>query len=111
MCQLTDNLFQLMFVNDARLPPFDLSFLKQDQRRNTLNSVGLRRVRILIYVDFNDAHTIAHLAGKFLQYGRHHFTGAAPFGKKINQSRRFGIDDFGKGFSFLRCFHDDKSGI
>jgi hypothetical protein len=88
---------QLLRGHYARLPPNRLSFVKQNQGRNTLDPELLGGRLITVYIHFYHLQLALVLGRYLLQNGRHSFARPAPIRIKIDQYRHAGaINEFGK---------------
>lgn len=87
-----NNLFQIFRWNDATLSPNHISILKKHERRNALNIVSRSYLRIFINIDFYDPGFVSDTGFEFLEDGSHHFTGSAPFRRKINKRNLIAAD-------------------
>ncbi len=91
---LTDDGRQLASAHRAALAPQLLTLLKQDQRRDTPDPIGVCSLWIFVHVHFQHPQPVPVHVSQLFQFRCHDFTGAAPLGKKIDQYRGVSVDDF-----------------
>ncbi len=91
---MLDNGFELVSLYYAGLSPERLAVFENDERRNALNAVCLRCCLVFIHVYFDDRRGIAQIGLYFFKDRFHHFTRAAPFGRKIYQNRFIAVNQF-----------------
>jgi hypothetical protein len=88
---------ELRTWHHARLTPYGLAFVKQNEGRNALHSELLGYRLVAVYVNLDDFELALMLGGHLFQDRRHSFARATPIGVKINQyGHARAIDEFGK---------------
>lgn len=87
-----DKLDKRLGLHYTRLPPFDFAFVEEDKGGHALNAKCRSGLGVAIDIDFDDHAFIADTRFHFLKNGRHHFTGAAPLGREIDQYGFFGLN-------------------
>src|SRR5438552_3237769 len=82
-----DPLLELLLRRRADLTRGHLAGLENHQRRDRLNAVLRRGLRIFIHVELDDLHLAVERARDLLERWRDHATGPAPLGPKIDHDR------------------------
>lgn len=98
---LLNDVCELPCRYDTALLPEYLSVFEKYQCGNTLNIVRCCSFRISININFQNQCAISDNLFQFVQYGLHHFAGAAPGGEKIYQYRFVALNYFLKAFHSL----------
>src|SRR5262249_9044719 len=82
-----DPLFQLLLRRRANLARGHLAVLENHQRRDRLDAVLGRGLRVLIDVELDDLDLAVERARDLFERRRDHAAGTAPFGPKIHNDR------------------------
>ena len=92
---LVDECRQLCFAHGADLGGSQLAILEDHERRDAANTEFGRNFPVFVDIHLGDLQFALVGAGHFIENGRNHLAGAAPFGPVVDQYRCARFQDIG----------------
>jgi len=99
---------QIFFARDAGDLVAQLAVLEKQKGRDRADIVFERETLIFVHVNFRYFDRLQFFASDLIQHWRDHFTGAAPFGPKIDDHRLVLLRHFAVKIGFVKI---DNMGI